>query len=82
MSVITSVTAVPNRLTIIWALLLERGAKGVAAEELASLVRPVSLQRRQGDGSEPGSEAMFDAVITEMQNLGIVTRTREGLVTL
>lgn len=82
MSVITSVTAVPNRMTIVWALLVERGKEGIVAEELASLVRPVALQRRQGDGSEPGSAVMFNEVITEMQNLGIITRTREGLVTL
>ena len=81
MSVITSVTAVPSRLTIVWSHLLDRGADGIAADELASLVRPVSLQRRGGDDSEIGSEAMFNGVISEMQNLGIVTR-KEGLLAL
>lgn len=82
MSVITSVTTVPGRLTIVWTYLLERGAEGVAAEELASLMRPVSLQKRQGNNTESGSPAMFNDVITEIQNLGIVTKSREGLVTL
>ena len=82
MSVITSVTAVPSRLTIVWTYLLERGADGIEDDELASLVRPVSLQRRRGDDSELGSDAMFNEVISEMQSLGIVTRTEEGLLAL
>lgn len=82
MSVITSVTAMPNRFTIVWRYLLDHGGEGIAAEELESLVRPVSLQTRQTDGSEAGSGAMFNDVIGEMQNLGIVSKTGEGRITL
>jgi len=82
MSVITSLLAMPSRMTIVWSYLLERGSEGVAAEELASFVRPVSLQKRQGNNTESGSPAMFNNVITEMQHLGIVTRSQDGVVTL
>ena len=82
MSVITSLLAMPSRMTIVWTYLLERGPEGVAAEELASFVRPVSLQKRQGNNTESGSPAMFNDVITEMQHLGIVTSSPDGLVAL
>ncbi len=82
MSVITSVTAMPNRLNIIWTLLSKAGIEGITTEELSSLVRPVSLQRRQMDGSDPGSHVMFNEVITEMQNLRIVAKDQTVKMTL
>ena len=82
MSVVTSVTAVPSRLTIVWTYLQERGGDGVPVDELSSLVRPASLQKRGGDDTESSPAAMFNSVIGEMQNLGIVTRTEGGLLAL
>jgi hypothetical protein len=82
MSVVTSFTAVPNRITIIWELLLKSGASGIPSEELSSLVRPVSLQKRQRDESESGSDRMFSEVIAEMQNLGIIAKSREAILNL
>lgn len=82
MSVVTTVTAVPSRLTIVWKFLLDRDPTGIKSDQLEKLVRPPSLQRRQGDGSESGSSAMFDGVMTEIQNLGIVDKGTDGTLTL
>jgi hypothetical protein len=82
MSVVTNLTVAPSRLTTVWKFLLDREPEGITSSQLENLVRPASLQSRQGEDSESGSSAMFNDVMAEMQNLGIVDRGEDGKLTL
>jgi len=82
MSVVTSLTAVPNRMVIVWKYLMVTEKTGINESELARLLRPTSLQRRQGDSDEDRSATMVNEVLSEMQALGIVKRDKGGKITL
>ena len=89
MSVITTFTAMPNRLTIVWKYLLECGPNGASSDQLESLISPPSLKRQkpeQEDDEEPGPASrrtgIYDGVLTEIQNLGIVEKDDRGILTL
>lgn len=82
MSIITSVTAVPNRMVIVWRYLVVAGRSGIEEAELARLLRPLSLQRRQVDSGEDRSSTMITEVLSEMRALRLIKRDKNGKVTL
>lgn len=82
MSVVTSVTAVPNRMVIVWRYVLVVGRSGIEEGELARLLRPPSLQRRHADSDEVPSGAMVSEVLGEMRALGLIERSDNGKVIL
>ena len=81
MSVITSWTATPNRMKIVWDYLGTLGRRGVKVEELQHLIVPRSLRSRQVDDDEQNSGTTIgDGVITEMLNLELVSRADDGTI--
>ena len=83
MSIITSLTATPNRMWIIRTYLGQLGPSGVDVEELRRLLSPRSLRSRQTD-EDPDSTgtSIGDQVIAEMRNLGLAERTPDGTLTV
>ena len=81
MSVITSLTATPNRMKIVWDYLGNRGPHGVRAEELQRLIGPSSLHSGRAQDEDSGSGTTIgDGVIGEMRNLGLITRVEDGTI--
>lgn len=83
MSVITSWTATPNRMKIVWEFVGNLGPGGVKGEELQTLLGPRALQvgQAQEEGISSGT-AIGDQVVTEMRNLGLVERAHNGNITI
>jgi hypothetical protein len=77
-------------MTIVWKYLLERGPEGVSTDQLENLIQPVSLKRKVRDSEdeeEPGSDSrekksIYDGVLTEIQNLRIVEKDDNEMLTL
>ena len=85
MSVITSWTAVPNRLHILYHL-LDSNEKGMDRDELKGFVVPQALQRRnneEGTGSTLADEVLKEAkalgLIAEVQNIINIPQDRRGM---
>lgn len=75
MSVITSFTAVPNRLSILYRF-IDSSEKGIGKDELQSLLVPPALQRLGKNNDEEGpSSTLADDVIREAKALGLIKET-------
>ena len=81
MSVVTSVTATPNRLYAVWEL-LDRSPRGMVQAEIAGWVTPSSLARARGDGDEEARGAILDGVLQELVNLQVCERGEGGRLAL
>ena len=83
MSVITSLTATPNRMRIVWDFLASRGTRGIRSEELQRFISPPSLHssQTQEDGTRRGT-AMGAEVVSEMRTLGLIEQSEMGTVRL
>lgn len=77
MSVVTSLTAVPNRIEIIWKYLVVVGHQGVDKDDLDHLLRPPALSKRQ-TADEDGAGAMVTELLNEMRALGVIDRTSDN----
>ena len=84
MSVITSWTATPNRMKIVWDYLGNLGRRGVKVEELQHLVVPRSLRRspQAQDDEQKSGTTLGDEVIAEMLNLELVSRADDGTISI
>jgi len=82
MSVVTSVTATPNRIYAVWEL-LQGSSRDMPRKDLEAWVTPPSLARaREDDEGREARGAILQGVLTEMANLGIVQSSDDGTVTL
>ena len=79
MSVVTSLTAVPNRIAIVWNYLITDRKAGIKEDELARLLTLSSLRRQAIDD---GAGAMAAQVLSEMRALKLIERDSEGRVTM
>ena len=73
MSVITSLTATPNRLKIALRFVSSCGSSGVKEDLLQQTLLPAELTRGQSGDDEPqGGSAVGDEVVRELRNLGML----------
>ena len=77
MSVVTSVTATPNRLYAVWEL-LDGSPKGMTQTEIASQVTPPSLSRVRRDDDPDRQGAILPEVLSELRNLHVIESGDEG----
>ena len=83
MSVITSFPATPNRIRITTQFLERLGDRGIAGEELQTLLSPPALQRGQtAEDSTDSGTTIAAAVLLEMRNLQLLEESDEGTVTI
>ena len=82
MSVITSWTATPNRMEIVWDYLGSLGRRGAKVEDLQHLIVPRSLRRspQAQDDEQKSGTTLGDEVIAEMLNLELVSRADDGTI--
>jgi hypothetical protein len=79
MSVITSFTAVPNRVSILYKF-VDGNNKGIVKDDLKSLLVPPALQRPGKINDEEGhGSTLADDVIRESKALGLITETESLL---
>ena len=79
MSVITSLTATPNRLKIALRFVASCGPDGVMENVLQDTLLPGELARNQSGDEEPqGGSAIGDDVLRELRNLNMLVRADDG----
>ena len=83
MSVITSLTATPNRLKIALRFVASCGPNGVMENVLQDTLLPGELARNQSVDEEPqGGSAIGDDVLRELRNLNMLVRADDGCLTV
>ena len=83
MSVITSLTATPNRLKIALRFVASCGPGGVMESVLQDTLLPGELARNQSGDEEPqGGSAIGDDVLRELRNLDMLVRADDGCLTV
>ena len=83
MSVITSLTATPNRLMIALRFVASCGPGGVTNEVLQQTLLPGELARNPtGDDEPQGGSAIGDDVVRELRSLGMVASGDDGSLTV
>lgn len=69
MSVVTSLTATPNRMKIVWEYVSNIGPAGLKREELLSVLAPPALRHDRSQEEEASGTTIADEVIAELLNL-------------
>ena len=73
MSVITSITATPNRLRIALKFVASCGPEGVVTDVLQQTLLPGALAKSQTDDETQGGSSIGSEVVNELRNLGLLT---------
>ena len=83
MSIITSLTATPNRLKIALRFVASCGPGGVTENVLQDTLLPGELARNQSGDEEPqGGSAVGDDVLRELRNLNMLVQADDGSLTV